>query len=69
MCLGILNLSNKYGNERLENACKRALIIGSPRRSSIQSILMKGLDHVELAQNSEKPPIEHENVRGCHYYQ
>lgn len=69
MCLGILNLSNKYGNERLESACQRAWMIGSPRRSSIESILMKGLDHVELIQDSETPPIEHENVRGRHYYQ
>jgi transposase len=69
MCLGILNLSRKYGATRLENACQRALMIGSPKRASIESILSSGLDHIDLTQDPETHRIDHENVRGGHYYQ
>lgn len=67
--LGILHLSKKYGPERLEKACWRALEIGSINRGSIQSILSTGLDHSPLHSFEETAPIEHDNIRGCHYYQ
>ncbi len=48
-CLGLLSLSRKYGKERLEAACQRALVIGSPTRRSVLSILESGLDRQPTA--------------------
>jgi len=71
-CLGLLNLTKKYGKERLEQACKRAQHINSMNYKSIESILRKSLDKVPLEQE-ESPtqttlPLNHENVRGSDYY-
>ena len=68
-CFGTLTLAKRYGKERLEAACYRALAIGSPKRRSILSILEKGLDQQPL-QKSESPPVKlHENIRGATHYQ
>ena len=71
-CLGILRLGKNYGEHRLENAAKRALIIGATRYQSIESILKRGLDQQPLPQtdpdsNPTSPPV-HSNVRGPRYY-
>ncbi len=68
-CLGLLNLVKRYGEARLEAACRRALAIGSPQRRSIKSILEANLDqHPDLfpADNavSSRLPV-HANVRGA----
>ena len=69
-CLGLLKLARKYGKERLEAACVRAVAIGAPTRKSVLSILETGLDKQP---NSVQAPTEwqspdHENVRGSDYY-
>lgn len=43
-CQGIIRLSEKYGNVRLEAACQRALSYGNPRYYTVKTILQKGLD-------------------------
>ncbi len=43
-CLGILRLGQKYGPERLEKACQRAVAIHGHSYTSVQSILKRGLD-------------------------
>lgn len=72
-CLGLLNLNKRYGAERLEAACRRALIIGSPTRRSVLSILKQGLDQVALEAVPEQATLvlapAHDNVRGAAYYQ
>ena len=69
-CLGLLRLARKYGKERLEIACQRALVIGSPTRRSVLSILKSGLDRQPALplQLTEWHSPEHENVRGPDYY-
>jgi transposase len=72
-CLGLLNLSRAYGEERLEAACRRALSIGSPTRKRILAILKARLDqHPELFAAAEPPTLTaertHANVRGPDYY-
>jgi transposase len=68
-CLGVFSLSKRYGEDRLEAACARALTIGSPKRKAIQSILEAGLDrHAELLPVEPMPLPVHENVRGPGYY-
>lgn len=68
-CLGILRLGQRYGPERLEAACRRALRFNASSYRSIKSILVRGLDR----QDEIKPPQQttlpfHENVRGGEYY-
>jgi transposase len=68
-CLGVFSLSKRYGTERLEAACARALTIGSPKRQTIKSILESGLDqHVDLFPAADAPMPTHGNVRGAGYY-
>ena len=62
--------TKKVGNERLNNACKRALSFNSYNYMSIQSILEKGLDLID----DQEPSIQitmplHENIRGEDYYE
>ena len=71
--LALLSNAKKYGRQRLENACARALLINSPTRSSVESILKQGLDKVPLSTEQEHVQEElnldhHENVRGEDYY-
>jgi transposase len=71
--LGLLSNAKKYGRERLNKACGRALLIGSPTRSSVESILKQGLDKiaVETPHNAVQEELSldhHENVRGEDYY-
>ena len=69
-CLGLLRLSEIYGKERLENACKRAM--ESPRVSYrlIDNILSNNLDKYTEDQTELFPTIpDHENIRGPQAYQ
>ncbi|MGH7273174.1 MAG: IS21 family transposase, partial [Nitrospiria bacterium] len=69
-CLGILRLGKGYGQDRLEAACIRAIVLKSFSYKSIESILKTGLDRRPLP--SEPAPtlsVEHENIRGPHDYQ
>jgi len=72
-CLGLLNLSRQYDASRLERACHRAMMIGSPSLKSIKSILKQGIDQLELpldenTQSEESTNQCHENIRGAEYY-
>ena len=72
-CLGLLNLHKRYGPQRLDAACQRALDIDSPTRKSVLSILKQGLDQVPIEGTTpEQEPLpftaEHDNVRGPTYY-
>ena len=71
-CLGLLNHAKRYGKQRLEAACTRALSINSPSYRSVTSILKQGLDQQPLPDTqSSTPQTElplHDNVRGPDYY-
>jgi len=71
--LALLSNAKKYGRERLNQACARALLIQSPTRSSVESILKQGLDQVavDTPHNTVQEELcldHHENVRGEAYY-
>jgi transposase len=72
-CLGILRLSKRYGPERLEAACTRAVAVRARSYRHVDSILKRGLDRVALpahgAQAATQASVSHENVRGADYYQ
>jgi transposase len=68
-CLGILRLGKAYGADRLENACRRAMTLGSYGYRSVESILKNGLDRKPLpVPTPPAPVIEHDNLRGADYY-
>jgi len=47
---GIIRLGDKYGAERLETACRRALFFDNPRYRTVKTILKKGLDQQPVQQ-------------------
>lgn len=68
-CFGVLSLSKRYSDERLEAACLRANNIGAPFRKNIESILKNGLDKIDSKHQQAAPKtLEHDNVRGAKYY-
>jgi len=66
--LGVISLSRKYGPERVEAACTRAVRMKVHRYQSVKSILASGLDPEPLPQLIVRPPVEHANIRGADYY-
>jgi transposase len=69
-CLGILRLGKRYGPDRLEAACKRALAINSLGYKSVESILKNNLDKRPLPEKkSDSPAIQHDHLRGAQYYE
>jgi transposase len=71
-CLGILRLGQKYGPERLEHACRRAVAIQGHSYTSVQSILKRGLDRQPVPPSPSQQeilPLVHSNIRGKDYYQ
>lgn len=68
-CLGLMRLGKRYGEDRLEAACRRALRIGACSYKSIESILKHDLDQQPLpGQPPAAPVITHDNIRGAQYY-
>lgn len=67
-CLGLLNLVRKYGENRLEQACSRAIEIGNPCRASVKSLLQTHLDNAPKDDDVETPDLTHQNIRGPKYY-
>ena len=67
-CMGVLSFSKKVGNERLINACKRALDYKIYNYKIIQNILDKGLDMITDEAESFDILPEHHNIRGKNYY-
>jgi transposase len=70
-CLGIMRLSGRYPQPRLEAACRRALIIGARSYRGVESILAHGLDTTPLPDDelADVAPRQHEQLRGPAYYQ
>ena len=67
-CLGVLRLGKRYGEDRLEAACRRALPAGICSYKGVKNILDAKLDQVEAEEPSAVVPETHGNVRGQAYY-
>ena len=69
-CMGILKLADKYSNERLENACKKALTF-TPRPSlkNIQAILSSGQDQCTEQPEERPSSSQYGFTRGAEYYE
>lgn len=70
-CLGIMRLEKKYGSERLEAACERAVAVGARSYRHVAAILEHGIDRLpkENTTPHNSNNISHENIRGPAYYQ
>lgn len=68
-CVGILGFARKVGNERLNNACKRAIYYQSYSYQGVKSILDKGLDKQKVTEEKQYVLPLHDNIRGKDYYQ
>ena len=69
-CMGVISLGRKYGAERLESACARAVSFGCPTYRSLKSILQTKLDTTPLpAAEQERQIPDHTNIRGAGYFQ
>jgi len=55
---GIVSLAKKYGNTRVEAACRRALLYDAPRYNAVKRILTQNLDLQE-----EKDPVDSHGQR------
>jgi hypothetical protein len=72
-CLSLLKLADQYSPERLENACRIALIrIPSPRYKNIRLILEAGQDKKRDETSQSRSSLSASNkyayVRGASYY-
>jgi transposase len=66
-CPGILRLGKRYGDDRLEAACTRAVAFQAFSYRSVESILRRGLDRQPLPPptTATTTPRHHEYVRGA----
>jgi transposase len=67
-CRGIISLAKRYGDDRLEAACSRAISIKGISYRSIKATLENDLDKKSLITQPDLPLVTHENVRGNNYY-
>ena len=68
-CLGIVRLADRWGEGRLDSACRRAIAYSTYSYRSVKTILEKGLDRVEEGGGEAPSPVEHSNIRGQHAYE
>jgi hypothetical protein len=68
-CAGILSLCKHYSRERIEAACKRAILFNALSYRHIKAILEKELDKIVESPLGEALSILHENIRGAPAYQ
>ena len=68
-CLGLLRLQKRYGSDRLERGCARALYAGARSYTHVNAILKAGLDRLDLVPPAEPLPVAHANLRGATYYE
>jgi transposase len=68
-CLGLIRLGQRYGQDRLEAACARALKFQACSYKKVKSILESGLDRQSESQEPESlQPLVHDNIRGADYF-
>ena len=68
-CLGLLSLSRRYGDTRLEAACTLALSLGTCKYTHIRDILLNRRDLLQPSTTPEWTSPPHAHVRGANYYQ
>ena len=68
-CIGVLQLGKKYGDDRLEAACRRANLGSRINYRIIKNILENNLDKVKINEDTFEYHIpDHANIRGPKAY-
>jgi hypothetical protein len=67
--LGLLSLSKRYGDARLEAACTMALALGTSKYAHIRDILANRRDLLQASAANDWTAPAHAHVRGPGYYQ
>lgn len=68
-CLGIMRLGRRYGADRLERACYRAVALDACSYRHVKSMLATGMDTQPLPCLAEPAStVTHDNLRGRDYY-
>jgi transposase len=68
-CLGLIRLGKRYGHERVDRACERAIKLNIVGYRHIESMLKNGRDQLPGAPEAPiGPAMVHDNVRGSEYY-
>lgn len=68
-CMGTISLAKRFGKERLDAACARAIAIRGISYKSIKSILENNLDTKPLPTTTQPSLPSHDNIRGGGYFQ
>lgn len=70
-CMALLKLSDKYSQQKLEEACKRVLsYTGKPSLKGVQAVLKSGIIELKSVDMPDKPVTSKYGItRGPHYYQ
>jgi transposase len=66
-CIGILGLVKRFGADRVDAACARALVLGTRSYNSVATILKNHRENSPPPM-AEGPILIHENIRGPGYY-
>lgn len=71
--LGVIRLSDKYGAQRLNQACGKAIAIGAISYRTIKNMLKNEMDKVPPSRNAKDSKqkeffVSNENIRGKSYY-
>ena len=69
-CLGLIRLGKRFGAERVDQACLRAVKLNIVSYRHIEAMLKNGRDKIPLP--AEEPVgalLGHDNLRGSQYYQ
>jgi hypothetical protein len=61
---GIIRLRDKYGDDRLDAACARALAVGDPRYRTVKGILVAGTEHGDDLTGQHGAPTPPAMLRG-----
>jgi transposase len=68
-CLGLMRLGKRYGDERLEAACQRAISLGVCAYKSLESMRKHDLDRQPVpTKPAAVPTVTHDHIRGPRSY-
>ena len=66
--IGIIGLVKRYGAERVDAACARALCLNTRSYTSVAAILTNRSEAKALPTTDDTPVLVHANIRGPDYY-
>ena len=65
-CMAVINFSRSYGNEKVERACEKAILLNSVTYTTLKNILKNGQELQPIVNNesdADTPTPYHENLR------